>query len=65
MGPRRQDMPWGDRVCRVRDPLGNLWWIMERTEEVSPEEEGRRYGEKKYIDAMEYVQNARFFAGEE
>ena len=55
------DMPWGDRVARVRDPLGNLWWIMERTEEVSPDEEARRYGERKYIDAMEYVQNAQPF----
>lgn len=55
------DMPSGDRVCRMRDPLGNLWWIMERTEQVSPEEEERRYGEKKHIDAMEYVQGAEFF----
>ncbi len=55
------DMPWGDRVCRVRDPLGNLWWIMTRFEDVSPEEMERRYGEQKYIDAMEYVQSAEFF----
>lgn len=39
-------------------PLGNLWWIMERTEEVGAEEEARRYGEMKYIEAMEYVQGA-------
>ncbi len=56
------DMPWGDRVCRVRDPLGNLWWIMTRFEDVSPEEMERRYGEQKYIDAMEYVQSAEFFS---
>ena len=24
------DMPWGDRTSRVRDPLGNLWWLMTR-----------------------------------
>lgn len=42
---RPTDMPWGDRISRVSDPLGNLWWIMQRTEEVSPEEEARRYGE--------------------
>jgi PhnB protein len=57
------DMPWGDRVARVRDPLGNLWWLMTRLEELSPEEMERRYGEKEYIDAMEYVQNAEFFPG--
>jgi uncharacterized glyoxalase superfamily protein PhnB len=58
---RPTDMPWGDRVCRVRDPLGNLWWIIERSEEVGPEDEAARYGEQKYIDAMEYVQGAQFF----
>jgi len=55
------NMPWGDRVCRVRDPLGNLWWIMERIEEVSPEEEEKRWGQKEYIEAMKYVQGADFF----
>ncbi len=54
-------MPWGDRVARVRDPLGNLWWLMTRLEDVSPEEMERRMGEQQYIDAMEYVQNAEFF----
>jgi PhnB protein len=58
---RPTDMPWGDRVARVRDPLGNLWWLMTRFEDVSIEEMERRYGEQKYIDAMAYVQNAEFF----
>jgi PhnB protein len=58
---RPTEMPWGDRVGRVRDPLGNLWWIMARLEDVSPEEMERRYGEKKYIDAMAYVEGAEFF----
>jgi uncharacterized glyoxalase superfamily protein PhnB len=55
------NMPWGDRVGRVRDPLGNLWWIMTRIENVDEEEMGRRYGEPEYIAAMEYVQGAEFF----
>jgi PhnB protein len=54
-------VPWGDRVARVRDPLGNLWWIMTRIEELTEEEIGNRYGQKEYIEAMEYVQNAEFF----
>jgi uncharacterized glyoxalase superfamily protein PhnB len=58
---RPTEMPWGDRVARVRDPLGNLWWLMTRIEDVSPEEMERRYGEKRYVDAMDYVQNAEFF----
>lgn len=59
---RPTDMPWGDRVARVRDPLGNLWWLMTRVEDVSSEEMERRYGQKEYIDAMEYVQTAEFFS---
>jgi uncharacterized glyoxalase superfamily protein PhnB len=55
------NMPWGDRVGRVRDPLGNLWWIMTRIENVAEEEMARRAGEKKYIEAMQYVENAEFF----
>ncbi|HEX5993236.1 MAG TPA: VOC family protein [Thermomicrobiales bacterium] len=53
---------WGDRVGRVRDPLGNLWWIQERVEEVTPEEMERRAGEQRWIDAMAYVQGSEFFA---
>jgi PhnB protein len=54
-------MPWGDRVCRVHDPFGNLWWIMTHVEDVSPEEEEKRYGQKEFIDAMQYVESAEFF----
>ncbi|RFM33563.1 VOC family protein [Chitinophaga silvisoli] len=25
---------FGEKVCRVLDPLGNLWWICERVEEM-------------------------------
>lgn len=55
------DMPWGDRVCRVKDPLGNLWWIMTRMENVSQEEIEKRYAQQEFIDAMQYVQGAQFF----
>jgi len=34
---------------------------MTRIEEVSEDEIGRRYGEKEYIDAMQYVQSTDFF----
>lgn len=54
-------MFWGDRVGRVRDPLGNIWWIQTHIEVVDPEEMQKRAQEKKYIDAMRYVQNAQFF----
>ena len=46
---------------RVRDPLGNVWWIQTRIEEVSPEEMERRLGDPVFIEAMRYVQDADFF----
>jgi PhnB protein len=55
------DMFWGDRVGRVRDPLGNVWWIQTRIEDLTLEEMDRRAGEPKYIEAMRYVQSAQPF----
>jgi PhnB protein len=49
---------FGDRVGRVRDPLGNVWWIQARVEEVSPEEMQRRLGDPVFTAAMRYVQQA-------
>jgi hypothetical protein len=54
---------FGDRVGRVRDPLGNLWWIQTRVEDVSPEEMRRRLGDPTFTKAMEYVTSAEFFPG--
>ncbi|NUO99855.1 MAG: VOC family protein [Nonomuraea sp.] len=54
---------FGDRVGRVRDPLGNLWWIQTHIEDVSPEEVERRLGDPVFVKAMEYVQSADFFPG--
>ncbi|MEV4073668.1 VOC family protein [Nonomuraea fuscirosea] len=50
---------WGDRVGRVRDPFGNLWWIQSRVEEVSAEEMTRRLSDPEFVRAMEYVQGVR------
>ena len=52
---------FGDRVGRVRDPLGNVWWIQARVEEVSPEEMQRRLGDPVFTAAMRYVQQADLF----
>jgi PhnB protein len=46
------DMSWGDRVGRVRDPTGNIWWIVTRVEDLDPEEMRSRAAEGKYIDSM-------------
>lgn len=58
-------LSFGDRVGRVRDPLGNLWWIHTRVEEVSPAELERRMSDPEFVKAMEYVQSADFFPGRE
>lgn len=48
---------WGDRVGRVRDPFGNIWWIQTHIA-VDPEEMDRRAGEQTFINAMQYVQSS-------
>ncbi|MDP9843127.1 VOC family protein [Streptosporangium lutulentum] len=52
---------FGDRVGRVRDPLGNLWWIQTRIEDVTPEQMQQRFGDPTFVKAMEYVTGAEFF----
>ena len=47
---------------RVRDPLGNIWWIQARVEEVSPQEMERLLSDPAFTEAMRYVQGADFFA---
>jgi hypothetical protein len=54
---RLTELAWGDRVGRVRDPLGNLWWIQERVAAPSPEEAASRFQDPKYTDAMRYLQS--------
>ena len=53
------ELAWGDRVGRVRDPQGNVWWIQERIAELEPDEIGRRMAEPRFIEAMRYVQAGR------
>jgi PhnB protein len=36
------DQFYGDRTAGFKDPTGNLWWVAQRVEEVSPEEMDRR-----------------------
>ena len=54
-------LAWGDRIGRVRDPLGNLWWIMARIESVSEEEMERRMGQPEWQWRMAYVQSSIAF----
>lgn len=49
---------FGDRVGRVRDPLGNIWWIQEHTEDVDPAELARRPRDPAAAEALRYVETS-------
>jgi PhnB protein len=54
---------FGDRVGRVRDPFGNLWWIQTRLENLDEAEMARRAQLPEYLEAMAYVQGANLVNG--
>ena len=47
---------WGDRVGRVRDPFGNVWWLQSRVVDVPPDEMQARMEDPAMVEAMRYVQ---------
>ncbi|XVS66857.1 VOC family protein [Actinosynnema sp. CA-299493] len=49
---------WGDRVSRLRDPFGNLWWVHQRVAEPTPDELTARMADPAFVAAMAYVQSA-------
>lgn len=52
------EMFWGDRVARIRDPLGNVWWIQQRVAELTPEEIETRAAQPEFAEGMAYVQRS-------
>ena len=51
-------LAFGDRVARVRDPLGNIWWLQQRVEEVSETEMQERWSDPRWSEPMNYVQHS-------
>ena len=49
---------WGDRIGRVRDPFGNIWWLQAHVQDVPPEEMQARMQEPAMVEAMAYVQQS-------
>jgi PhnB protein len=47
---------WGDRVGRVRDPLGNIWWLQSHATDVPMEQMQKRMDDPEMVEAMRYVQ---------
>lgn len=50
------DSAFGQRGGRVRDPFGNIWWVVTQTEEVPEEEMWRRLSETRYAEQMRIAQ---------
>ena len=40
----------------LRDPFGNIWWVMARVEDVEPDESWRRLSEPAYAESMRDAQ---------
>lgn len=50
------DSAWGDRGGRLRDPFGNIWWVMAHVEDVPADESWRRLSEPVYAESMRDAQ---------
>lgn len=57
-GYRPTDLAFGERVARVRDPQGHLWWIHQRLEDVGVEDLAERFADRSTQQAMTYVQQS-------
>jgi PhnB protein len=52
---------FGEKVCRILDPFGNLWWINQRIEEIdltNPEEVKKRSATPEAMKGIEYIQKS-------
>jgi PhnB protein len=47
---------WGDRVGRVRDPLGNVWWLQSPVTAVPPDQMQAWMKDPALAEGMRYVQ---------
>jgi PhnB protein len=52
------NLSWGERGGRVRDPLGNIWWLQSRIEHLNSEEMAKRASEQEYLDARRYTRES-------
>jgi len=54
-------LSFGDKVGRVADPFGNIWWMQERVEDLSstnPDDMLIRSKEPAAVKAMKYVEDS-------
>ncbi|MGW0993222.1 VOC family protein [Streptomyces sp. NPDC002520] len=50
------DDAFGQRGGRIKDPFGNIWWVVSRVEDVSEDEMWKRLQAPVYADAMRVAQ---------
>jgi uncharacterized glyoxalase superfamily protein PhnB len=55
---RPTDLAFGERVARVRDPQGHLWWVHQRLEDVTDGELAARFADPAAQHAMAYVEQS-------
>jgi PhnB protein len=55
---RVTELFWGDRVGRVRDPFGNIWWLQSHANDVPEQEMQARMQDPAMVEAMRYVQQS-------
>jgi PhnB protein len=54
-------LSFGDKVARIADPFGNVWWIQERVEDISsmnPDDLIIRSKEPASMKAMKYAEDS-------
>jgi PhnB protein len=52
---------FGEKVCRILDPFGNLWWINQRIEEIdltNPEQVKKKSTTSKAVEGIQYIQKS-------
>jgi uncharacterized glyoxalase superfamily protein PhnB len=47
---------FGQRGGRIKDPFGNIWWVVSRMEDVPEDEMWKRLQDPAYADAMRVAQ---------
>jgi uncharacterized glyoxalase superfamily protein PhnB len=50
------DDAFGQRGGRIKDPFGNIWWVVSRVEDVPPDEMWKRLQEPVYAQVMRVAQ---------
>ncbi|MDQ7876979.1 VOC family protein [Microbacterium sp. QXD-8] len=52
------DNAFGQRGGRVKDPLGNIWWVTQQVETVPDDVMWRRLQQPEYAENMRYAQES-------